>query len=248
MKILITGAAGRLGKAVRAELASAGHVLRLADIKPIEKPEGESLQLDLTNEQSVLRAMEGIEAVAHLAFGGISRQSEVEIIRGNFDVNAKSTYWLLWAAHKCRVRRFVYASTLSVFGHTSRFVGKHFSEATPPAPADSYGLTKYFGEEACRMFAREFGLSVVILRLCNLADDAEWEESKAYVPRNSTGRNWRAMTTHVSDVSRAIRLALTKPKLKFEIIHIAADNAGRLTEIQKAKDVLGFWPKWKLEP
>jgi nucleoside-diphosphate-sugar epimerase len=248
MRILVTGAAGKLGKAVRAELASAGHSLRLTDVIPIEHAEGEALRLDISDGVAVWRAMEGIEAVAHLAWGGKEPRDEIRRIASNHDVNAKGTFNLLWAAARQGVKRFVYTSTLSVFGTTREFGTSHFSEASEPHPAEVYGLTKLYGEQACRMIAERHRLSVVVLRLCNLADDAEWEEARVFVPDNRTGVNWRAMATHVADVARAIHLTLTVPDLRFEIIHVAADNRGRLTDIQKAKELLGFWPKRRLEP
>lgn len=247
MKILITGAAGRLGKALRHELAAAGHQLRLVDVRPIENPEGENIHLDIAEGEAVLRAMEGIEAVAHLAWGRTYGERELNCIRGNFDVNAKGTFHLLWAGQKCGASRFVYTSTLSVFGQVASFGSKTFDETTPPKPEDTYGLTKYFGEEACRMFSQMHGMSAIVLRLCNLADDELWQEAQRTVPENRMGHNWRVMTTHVSDAARAIHLALTAPNIRFEIIHVAADNKGRLTEIQKAKDMLGFWPERKLD-
>jgi uronate dehydrogenase len=247
MKILITGAAGKLGKALRHDLAAAGHQLRLGDVAPIENPEGEPIHLDIADGEAVLRAMEGIEAVAHLAWGRTSSERQLNWIRGNFDVNAKGTYHLLWAAQKCGVSRFVYTSTLSVFGHVANFGSRTFDETTPPKPEDAYGLTKYFGEEACRMFSQHCAMSVIVLRLCNLADDELWQEAQACSLSDVHGATWRAMTTHVSDVARAIHLALTVPNARFEIIHIAADNRGRMTEIQKAKDFLGFWPKRRLD-
>jgi uronate dehydrogenase len=231
---------------VGAELAMAGHQLRLADIKPIKNPAGEAVRLDIADGPTVMRAMKRIEAVAHLAFGGVGPESELERIKLNFDVNAKGTYHLLWAAHQLGVKRFVYTSTLSVFGWTSDLGPERLTEASRPRPAEPYGLTKYFGEEACRLFAEHLGLSVVVLRLCNLCDDARWREAQQWIPKNKQMRNWRNMATHISDVARAIHLALTVPNLHWEIIHIAADNKDRLTTIRKAKDVLGFWPRMKL--
>jgi len=243
----VTGAAGKLGRAVRTELSAAGHSLRLGDVRPIEHPEGEAIHLDITDGPAAMRAMEHIDAVAHLAFDGVGDYTELEKIQLNFDVNARGTHNLLWAAHACGVKRFVYTSTLSVFGHTIDLSDTMWDESSLPRPMDAYGLTKLFGEEACRMFARRFQLSVVVLRLCNLADDRQWKESQANAPQTKWESNWRVMTTHVGDAAHAIHLALQAPNIGFEIIHIAADNEGRLTKIQKAKDVLGFWPKWKLK-
>lgn len=247
MRILITGAAGKIGRALRTELAAAGHQLRLADIKPIGEPEGESLILDIGDGEAVCRAMEGIEAVAHLAYGRGTHDDMVSTIQQNFDVNAKGTYNLLWAATQARVGRFVYTSTLSVFGSPYDIGIRYLNEKTPPAPNEAYSFTKYVGEEACRMFATRHELSTVCLRLCNVVDSFEWQKAQqAQTPQVGWEQYWRSMTTHTTDVARAIHLALTVPDMRYELIHISADNKGRVTEIQKAKELLGFWPAYRL--
>src|ERR1041384_926836 len=96
MRVLITGAAGNVGTALRKELSAAGHELRLIDIRPIENPEGESLVMDIADGRAVVKAMEGIEAVAHLAFGFDPEEGAFNHINRNFDVNAKGTFFLLW--------------------------------------------------------------------------------------------------------------------------------------------------------
>ena len=118
MRILITGAAGNLGKALRKELSAAGHQLRLADVKAIKDPEGESLVLNVADGRAVRRAMKDVDAVAHLAYGKLDSDRQVRI-GTSFDVNAKGTYYLLDAARKFKVKRFVYTSTLSVFGSSA---------------------------------------------------------------------------------------------------------------------------------
>lgn len=249
MRILVTGAAGKTGTAVRKELAAAGHSLRLVDVRPIAKPEGEAVVLDIGDIAAVRRAMEGIEGVAHIAFGQLHWSHPDKHIGESFDVNAKGTFVLLQAALDAGVKRFVYTSTLSVFGSTMH-IGrtKNLTEQSVPRPGEVYGLTKLFGEEACRLFAREHGLSTVILRLCNILNDEQWSRAETSQPGTEHAEYWRGMATHVEDIARAIHLSLTVPGLSFEILHIASDNPGRVTSIQKAKDLLGFWPRYQLKP
>lgn len=247
MRILVTGAAGRVGLAVRKELADAGFQLRLCDTRPIERPEGESLILDIADGEAVRCAMEGIEGVVHLAYGHGKQGDPVLSIQRNFDVNAKGTYNLLWAAKKAGVQRFVYTSTLSVFGSLICSSKTYLDETTPPHCEEVYGLTKFMGEEACALFGRWRQLSVVCLRLCNVVNESEWQETNKVRYEEERSRCWRAMATHVEDVARAIRLALVAPNIQYEIIHVAADNLGRLTDIRKAKELLGFWPKHRLD-
>lgn len=247
MKILITGAAGKVGRATRKELAAAGHRLRLADVASITDAEDESVTLDIADTEAVRRAMEGMEAVAHLAYGHIQWGNDPSAadVRASFDVNLKGTFNLLLAAKQVGVKRFVYTTTLSVFGDFLNTTNEEITEQTPVCPDEIYGLTKYLGEEVCRYFARAHGVSAVCLRLCHVCDDADW--ARAASERNPRRVRWRGMATHVSDVARAIHRALTVPDLKFEILNIAANNPGRLSNIQRAAQVLGFTPQWRLK-
>ena len=244
MRILITGAAGKVGKALRKELATAGHTLRLADIAPIEKPEGESVVLDVADSAAVRRAMDGIEAVAHLAYGHCWGNNDAQNIKNSFDVNVKGTYNLLWATRQAGAKRFMYTTTLSVYGRALNELTE-ITEQTPPSPDEIYGLTKLLGEANCKYFAEQHGVSVVCLRLCHVCDDDDWEKSR--IAKDPKRNLWRAMSTHVSDVAHAIYLSLTVPNLRFELINIAADNKGRVSNIQRAKDVLGFWPLRRID-
>ena len=247
MKILITGAAGKLGTAVRKELAGK-HELRLADITKIENPEGESLVLDIADVDAVQRAMEGMEAVAHLAYGNIfGGVKDAEAIRISFDVNARGTYNLLWAAHKVKAKRFLYSSTLSVHGKILGKTKDLLDESTPPCPNEVYGFTKYLGEEACRYFADNYGMDIVVLRLCQLRPPKYWARDNAPEFKSKRESGAFGMSTHVADVARAIHLSLTKSLKGYQLIHIASDNKGRITKIDRAKELLGFTPEYRLD-
>ena|ERR1051326_278986 len=249
MRILITGAAGQVGRAVRKELSAAGHLLRLADIKPIENPEGENLVLDVADWPAVRNATKDMDAVVHLAYGSARVDDSDVDIRLNYDVNAKGTHYLLLAAEQCGVKRFIYTSTLSIFGTSLELAAGNFDENSPPNPNFPYGLTKWMGEEACQLFAKRGKLSIVCLRLCGVTLPQEWEEYRQWKPdfTNPRDRVQYGMATHVEDVARAIHLSLTAPNVRYEVIHIASDNKCRVTSIHRAKRMLGFWPKHRLE-
>ncbi|MBI4028310.1 MAG: NAD(P)-dependent oxidoreductase [Verrucomicrobia bacterium] len=249
MRILITGAAGRVGTALRRELAAAGHRLVLADVVPIPKAEGKSLILDISDGQAVRKAMRRIEAVVHLAYGRLwGEDGEIGLIQRCFDVNAKGTFHLLRAAARNKVRRFIYTSSLSALGGSRDLAeSQGLNERTTPRPAEPYGFTKYLGEEACRFASRRYGLNVVCLRLCHIRTQEEWDVCRRWRPKSQMGRCQRNMTTHVEDVARAIRLALTAKVSGFTLIHVASDNPGRITSIARARKLLGFHPQHRFE-
>ncbi|NQU11446.1 NAD(P)-dependent oxidoreductase [bacterium] len=255
MRILITGAAGRIGRATRKTLAAAGHVLRLTDLKPIADAEDESFPLDVTDGDAVLQAVAGMDAVVHLAYGADHQDKTAADIRSHFDVNVRGTYFLLWAAARHQVKRFVYTSSLSVFGGPAELARGRWDEASPVNLRSPYGLTKRFGEEVCEFFARNRGLNIVCLRLCGVADAEQWEWWKQYTPaqHQQTGRPpelyafYRGLRTHVDDAARAIRLAVESDLPGYELFHIAADNKDRVTEIERARQVLGFRPEHRID-
>ncbi len=247
MKILVTGAAGRVGIALRKELAAAGHRLRLVDVRPIKAKKGESLVADITDPATVRKIMKGIDAVVHLAYGWLSKDEGMNIARSH-DVNLKATHLLLWEAAEAKVKRFIFTSSLSVFGRTDHLVRRKFwNERSIPHPCEHYGFTKLLGEEACRYAARVHDLSVIVLRLCYVRNPEEWEEIRRYHPKTPFQKRGRAMATHVDDVARSIHRALRIHHRGFELIHVAADSPGRVTSIRRARKILGFQPKHRID-
>ena len=91
MKILITGAAGRVGTELCKELATS-HQLRLLDVHPAKDPAGEFIQGSVADWDTVKRAVEGMDAVAHLAIhspGEQRNQEYHEYLQDDIDIGAK---------------------------------------------------------------------------------------------------------------------------------------------------------------
>ncbi len=232
VKVLITGAQGQVARGVRKGLAGR-HSLRLMDIVPIQAPEGEAIRGSVTNRRQVRRAVEGMDAIVHLAM-----RPHFEHGRG-FDVSVKGTYILLEEAVAAGVKKAVCTGTLSVYsGPHSHLFPRGVTEDVPPVPDHSgYKMMKVFEEHIVRHFAVEMGLPTVILRLTRPTSPEKWDRKAAA----GTGTLWM---THLEDVAQAFRLALEKDGLGFDIFHIGpVDRDGRLP-IDKAKRILGYEPKW----
>ncbi|HZT79211.1 MAG TPA: NAD-dependent epimerase/dehydratase family protein [Gemmataceae bacterium] len=173
MKCLVTGAAGFIGSHLCERLLRDGHAVTGADAflpyypRPAKEanlaacrahPAFAFHHLDLRSAP-LARALDGVEAVFHLAaMPGLARSWT------DFDLynscNLTATHRLLEAA--CRLpslRRFVYASTSSVYGRFSSG-----DESLPTRPVSPYGVTKLAAENLCRAFAEEHGLPLVVLR------------------------------------------------------------------------------------
>ena len=231
MNVLITGAGGRVAKGVRKELAGR-HVLRLMDIAPVHDPEGEMSVGSVTNRRDVKRAVSGMNGIVHLALS-----PHFDDARG-FDVSVKGTYMLLEEALAAGVKRAVCTSSLSVYAGPFSQAREGVTEEVPPVPGGGpYVMMKIFEEEVVRYFARERGLSAVVLRLTGPTAPEVWDTMV------SEG-TYRPGMTHLEDVGQAYRLAVEKDELGFEIFHIGPEDRDGQLPIAKAKRILGYMPKW----
>lgn len=139
-KILLTGASGFVGRAMLKALADRGLAVRAVSRSSSRESTSrlEWARGDVTVPAGWDRLFDGIDVVVHLA-GNPGRGSEDEMMRANADATAM----LARAAVTAGVRRFVYASTIRVYGHQGQI-----DAATKPMPADAYGRSKLAAETA----------------------------------------------------------------------------------------------------
>jgi uronate dehydrogenase len=159
-RVLITGAAGRIGRTLRVGLKGRYSVLRLLDVVPQEPAEsGEELvTVDLNDRAATEAAMDGVDMVVHLA--AIPDEAPFDdILTGN----VTTTYSVFEAARRVGVRRVVFASSNHVTGFYPR--GEPVGPDDPVRPDSFYGVSKVFGEALGRLYADKYGLEVVCLRI-----------------------------------------------------------------------------------
>lgn len=165
--VLITGAAGSLGRAAIPRLLEAGFEVRAGDVRPVvgAPAAAEVVQLDVRDPASVAQAMKGVAAVLHAAaWHGIhlGDHSPIEF----WDLNASGTFHVMQAALDANVRAVVLSSTMGVYGESRRPISGRavrVQEDLPLVPADVYGASKVVAEELSRYFARR-GLAGASLR------------------------------------------------------------------------------------
>jgi len=236
MRILVTGAAGYVGRRVAREL-SAAHEVRGGDLRPPPNAPA-CLRLDVTRFDEVLEATRGCDAVVHLAVasGHEGEYEEPAFNQLRFDVNVKGTWNVLEAARQTGVRRVVFTSSLMVvWGYPPP---EWVAGDAPPRPVGTYAVTKQLGEVMCRHYAEQHGVSTVCLRISKPIDpdDPAWR-----------GKRVRPQWLAFGDLTRAYRLAVERADIGFEIVTLVGDTSRRRWDLGRAETVLGYCPTLRLE-
>ncbi|HVK90059.1 MAG TPA: NAD(P)-dependent oxidoreductase [Mycoplana sp.] len=159
-RLLITGAAGGLGRAMRPRLKGFADVLRLSDIADLgdAAPHEEIMPCDLGDAQAVHRLVEGCDGILHL--GGISVEDKFSKI---LNANLLGLYNLYEAARAHGKPRILFASS----NHTVGFYrqDEQVDASAPMRPDGLYGVSKCFGEALARMYFEKFGQETALVRI-----------------------------------------------------------------------------------
>ena len=169
--IVVTGAAGRLGRRVVQLLVDQGKEVLATDQLAADDLPTEFVRCDLGDAPAVEGILKGSEAVVHMgAIPGPLREDPRVI----FDNNVASTFNVMMSAAEQGLRRIVFSS--SAFGMGWAHDGNAFvplylplDEEHPMMPFEPYGLSKQVGEDIGRMIARNSDTTVVSLRFTNVA-------------------------------------------------------------------------------
>ena len=146
-RVLLTGAAGGLGRMLRDRMAAWARIARLSDREPMEAArEGEEVvQCDLADRAATLDLVEGVDAIVH--FGGISVEAPFDAI---LQSNVVGTYNVYEAARRHGVKRIAFASSNHVIGFYKQ--SERIDAEAPMRPDGLYGLSKCFGENLSRLY------------------------------------------------------------------------------------------------
>lgn len=163
MNVLVTGAAGLIGMALRPKLAAHGHKVVATDITGFDRrdPDLRLMPLDDQRPLEALIGTEQIEAIIHCgAISGpmMAQGQPLKLVAANIDTTAL----LLDLAREHGMKRFVFCSSISVYGNVGAAT---ITETTPLRPTSVYGATKVACEQLIQGFAVEYGLSGVSLRI-----------------------------------------------------------------------------------
>ena len=170
MKALVTGGSGFIGSHIVEELLSRGDQVVVIDDESANenhdfyKFEGaQYYKLDICDD-STAELYKGVDVIFHLA--ARSRiQPTIDDPSGTFDVNVLGTSKVLNHAKNAGVKKVIYSSSSSCYGHKNK--PPHHEEMIPDC-LTPYSLSKKQGEEICKMFSDLYGLSTITLRYFNV--------------------------------------------------------------------------------
>ncbi|MDB5749803.1 MAG: udh [Ramlibacter sp.] len=228
-RLLLTGAAGALGRQLRPRLRARCSLLRVSDVAAMEVPgEGEEVvQAALEDRAAVHALVAGMDAVVHL--GGVSTEQPFDAI---LPANIVGVYNLYEAARLHQVRRIVFASSNHVTGFYRQ--DQVIDAAMPVRPDGYYGLSKAFGENLSRFYFDRYGIETVCLRI-----GSSFPEPK--------DRRMLATWLSYRDLERLVVASLTAPVVGHSIVYGMSDNATSWWDNTSARH-LGYRPQDSSEP
>lgn len=223
-KLVLTGAAGRLGSYLREPLTHLADELIssdiMEDIGPLY-PRETYVKADLTKLDDMTALMDGADMVVH--FGAIGDEAPFETLLGPNFIGA---YNVWEAAHRNDLKRVVYASSIHAVGMypKNEFIGTD----VPHRPDTFYGLAKCFAEDLGSLYWDKRGLESVCMRILSCAQVS----------------NPRAVGTWLSydDLIQLVKKSITTPVTGFSVVYGVSNNDRAPVDNSKARH-LGYRPK-----
>jgi nucleoside-diphosphate-sugar epimerase len=268
MRICVTGASGKAGRAAVADLLEHGHEVRATDVVlPAERLGVDLLRADLTDYGQTVEALHGMDAVVHMAnIPAPGLHTSALTFTANTAMNSN----VFLAAAQLGLRRVVWASSETTLGLPFDTPPRYapVDEDHYPVPTSTYALSKVVGETMAGHVAEWSGIPFVALRFSNIFRPEEYESLRA-AWSDPAKRRWNLWGyIDVRDVASACRISLDAPVQGARSYIIAAEDTvmprpsaellsevfpgvpltrevgefGTLLAIDRAKEELGWAP------
>jgi uronate dehydrogenase len=228
-RVLITGAAGGIGHALREMLRGVYPILRLSDRVPVAPArDGEEVdQTDLADMAQVERMVRGCDGIVHL--GGISGENTWENI---LQSNIVGLYNVFEAARRAGTQRIVMATSNHAVGFYPR--AQTIDHAVVPRPDSRYGVSKAFSEALASLYADKHGIGFLCTRIGNFG------------PQPIDSRRL-AIWISPRDYTQLVRIGLEHPDIRCEIVYGVSNNRRSWYDNRNAYR-LGYRPQDDSEP
>lgn len=225
MKVLITGATGKVGNRLAKRLSRDGTSVR-ALVRSLDRASDlrahnvELVSGDLLDAASLVAAVRGVDAIVHCAAffrGATDEQANA--------VNDTGTRQLAHAAREASVRRFVFTSTGLVYGPTG---GRLVDEDQPCAPTHAYPVSKLAAERFLLAFE---GIDARVVRLPFVYGDGDPHIQETQAMMKPCAPRQRMSIAHHEDVGRAIALVLAARSPGHRVYNVTDDEAPTLSTL-----------------
>ena len=227
-RVLITGAAGRIGSLLAQHWRERHELVLIDKHEPATTAPAPFLQCDLCDQDSLPALFEGIDTVIHLAADPNPNASWQSLLPNNIE----ATHNVLEAAADAGCHRVILASSLNAVAGYPADV--QVTTTMPVAPANLYGATKAFGEAMGRYYADQRELSVLCLRLGAVIElnDARLVPGHPLLD---------SMLTR-ADLLKLYDACLASDDIHFGIFHGISDNRFKRLDISDTRSVLHYQP------
>jgi nucleoside-diphosphate-sugar epimerase len=245
MRVIVTGASGKLGRAVVDDLLGHDHEVWAYDTVPSRDPRPRFTRVDLTDFGQVYEAFRGMEgawdqpdAIVHLAaIPAPGLVPDAALVRNNF----LSTYHVFSAARHVGIRDVVWASSETVLGLPFATPPPYIpvDEAYAPRPESAYSLVKTLEEAMAREFARwDPAAKLIALRFSNVMEPADYERFPSF-DADPQLRKWNLWGyIDARDGAQAVRLAIESDLTGFDVFIVAnADTVMSRSSTELAAEV-----------
>lgn len=251
-KVLVTGAEGAIGTAVRTNLGDR-YDLHALTLEPQGFP---SHVANIANLDAIQPAFEGMDAVVHLAASAAVETPWDDVLQNNL-IGTRNVYE---AAHRAGVERVVFASSNHTIGMYEVDGAPDIHELDDPRvydhtaelrPDSLYGVSKVYGEALGRYYLERFGLKVFCLRIGSVrADDDPTSEairssSPALMDLTEEQRLRRMRSTWLSqrDCCQLIARCLDAEDVDWAVVYGISNNPRQFWDLSHARELLGYDPQ-----
>jgi nucleoside-diphosphate-sugar epimerase len=235
--ILITGANGNIGRVLCSALQSNYH-LRCLDLQRTPNII-DPIVADVNDFPAVCTAMTGVDIAIHLAANPDREQAWQDV----YTTGIGGTYHVLEAARQAGVKKVIYASSILVSSLQELQQGLTLTPSRLPQPDSLYGVGKVCGEVLGRMFATEYQMTIICLRIGAFTANNDLKISSEFRRRNwCSGR----------DLAQLVEKCLQANLSGFHIFYGSSDNTHNQMDISNSRNSIDYQPQdnaeLRLEP
>src|SRR4051794_23259446 len=232
--VLVTGSAGRIGRAAVAELLARGRAVRGFDLVPTPGC-ADHVVGSLTDPAAVRRAVSGVGTLIHLA----ATPDDDDFVTTLLPNNLLGVYRVLEAAREAGVKRLILASSGQVVWWQRKHGDVPIDANVQPTPRGWYACTKLFVEGAGRSFSEAHGISAIAVRLGWCPRD------KGQASEIAAATEWQDVYLSPADAGRFFACAVEAPQsVRWALLYATSRPVQRWTyDLEPAKRLIGYEPR-----